>query len=119
MITKPEEKKLSRAEQRYQERVKAEVESTYKTLTVRFLDYFTSSDDPEGQAVQDKARQIAAQWRLYCSRKKLIPTLYPIVDAYINDLMKEYLNEKDSAPVTLDATSKDGGGVQITAEAKP
>ncbi len=94
---KTREKVLSRHERRAQERLKAEVEEMYNTLTVKFLDYFTASDNPEGNDVQEKAKQIAAQWRLYCSRKNLIPTLYPIIDTYINGLMKEYIDDKDNA----------------------
>jgi len=106
---KKEEKILSRHERRAQERLKSDVEEMYNTLTVKFLDYFTASDNPEGQDVQEKAKQIAAQWRLYCSRKNLIRTLYPIVDTYINGLMKEYIDDKDSIKfkTLLDTETKD------------
>lgn len=70
------EKVLSRAEKRAQERLKEEVEATYNQLTTKFLDYFTQCTDPEGQDVVDMMQRIDIQWRLYCTRKKLIPTLY-------------------------------------------
>lgn len=88
------EKRLSRQELRFQERIKSEVESTFKVLCDRFLDFFTQHDNPESQEVIDKIHQLSAQWRIYCKRKNLIASLYPAMDNYMNGLLAEYAESK-------------------------
>jgi hypothetical protein len=92
------EKPLTRQQRRSQERLKEEVQSTFKTMCDKFLDFFVSHDEPEGQEVIDKIKQMSTQWRLYCDRKKLIPTLYPVLDNYMDGLLQEYIQSKEKQP---------------------
>jgi hypothetical protein len=88
------EKPLSRQQRRAQERLKEEVQAVYKSLCDKFLDFFTQHDDPEGQEVINKVKQLGIQWHLYCKRKNLIASIYPALDQYMDSLLKEYLESK-------------------------
>lgn len=92
----PQQAPLTRVQKRKNDRLRDEVDTLYSTLTLRFLTYFTNSEDPEGKDVQDKAKQVVAQWRTYCKAKQLIPTLYPAMDNYVDSLFKEYIATKAS-----------------------
>jgi uncharacterized protein YnzC (UPF0291/DUF896 family) len=89
----PKERPLTREERRYQERINREVQEVFDQLTRNFFTFFMSSD-PEGIEVQDKIKQLDAQWRVYCKRKKLLAKGYPMLKQYCEKLIEEYKTEK-------------------------
>ncbi len=101
---------LTRAQKRANERLQEEEQATYNALTERFLEYFTQSEDPEGEAVQDKIKQISTQWRLYCQRKGLIPALFPMLDNYMDGLLRDYLRSKEEPVAPVAARVEDPQG---------
>ncbi len=34
--------------------------------------------------------ELSKKWRLYCKAKSLLPTVYPIVDQYMEGVIKQY-----------------------------
>lgn len=88
------EKHLTREQRRAQERLKSEVEETYKALCDKFLDFFTNHDNPDSDEVIEKVKQLSGQWRIYCKRKNLISALFPAMDKYMDSLLNEYSESK-------------------------
>lgn len=87
----------SRQQRRLIERIENEARATHERLAQRFMDFFINHDDPEGEAVQDKIRQISAQWRLYCASKRLTPESYVSMDTFMDAVLKQYQATKDNA----------------------
>lgn len=84
----------TRKQKRFQERVRAEVDETFNLLAERFFKLFIMSDDPEGAEIADKRDQITRQWRVFCSRKNLIPSLHDAMDKFIKGVVTDYENAK-------------------------
>lgn len=85
-----ENKQLNRRQKRYQERVSAEAKQAYEQLTKQFLDFFIFSDSPTEEKIVAKMEEISKKWRLYCQRKQLLPNAYPIIDQYMDGVIKQY-----------------------------
>lgn len=86
--------KLSREQKRFQERIESEAKQMFNALANKFLNYFVTIDDPEGQAVQDKAKEMGAQWRIFCKAKSLAPEAYVMFDKYTERIMTDFLESK-------------------------
>lgn len=95
MVHSLQKEKLSRREQRYRERVNQEVQSVISQLSDQFLNFLLSSENPEGQEVVEKMKDINAKWRVYCKRKNLIVKAYPVMELQMAQMAKEYLEEKN------------------------
>lgn len=80
--------KISRAQQRHNERVAEEAKTMLETLANKYLDAFTIADDPGNMT--DFAQQVSKQWRTYCKRKGLVPQVYPAIDDYIKSVHADY-----------------------------
>ena len=79
-IAYPKESKMTREQIRVKERIEAEANRVYQQLAEKFLSFMVECEDPEGPEVEEKKKQISAQWRLYCTRKQLLPVAYPVID---------------------------------------
>lgn len=95
MVHSLQKEKLSRREQRYRERVNQEVQSVISQLSDQFLNFLLSSENPEGNEVVEKMKDINAKWRVYCKRKNLIAKAYPVMELQMAQMAKEYLEEKN------------------------
>lgn len=87
--------KLSREQLRRKDRIESEAQETFHRVTENYLDFFTKHEDPEDDAVYQKQKQISAQWRLYCFRKKLTASAFPAVDEYCNKVRENYITLKN------------------------
>ena len=96
---KEKETAQSRAQKRWIERTNQEAQATINSLMTQFLAYFMESQDPEGEAVQNKRKDISAKWRLYCKHKQLGPQVFPMADKYMDQVLADYLKEKESPTV--------------------
>jgi uncharacterized protein (DUF849 family) len=92
---KAAQKPETREQRRYRERINQEAADVMKTLKDRFTDFFVTCENPEGEEVQEKIKQISAQWRTHCKRRNLIPAAYPVMDEYMDSVLKEYVDQKN------------------------
>jgi hypothetical protein len=106
---KPKEAPLTREQRRYRERTNLEAQSVIKTLQDQFLNFFIECQDTEGEAVNNKIREIDAKWRLYCKRKNLIPAAYTVMDKYMEQSIKEYYENKEQKRVLVEENANGTG----------
>lgn len=95
------EKKLSKAEQKIADRnaenlkrLNKEHERVRNVLCTKFLDYFTTCQDPEGEGVRDIIRQCHGQWMLHCKRWNLVPENYHEIKKYCEHIIHNYKKDK-------------------------
>jgi hypothetical protein len=86
---KEPEKKLTREQRRFLERIEKGAKQTYVNLSQRFF-------DPEGEEVVQKMNQVCAQWRTFCARKQLNKEVYGHMERGCQALVNEYLANKES-----------------------
>lgn len=98
------ENNLTRKQKRHNERVSADAKQVYTTLTAKFLEFFIYSDGPDEQKIVDKMDELSKKWRLYCKQKNLLPNIYPIVDQYMEGVIKQYseMGKKEQAKTETD-----------------
>lgn len=89
------EKHLSRHQRRFQERITAEAKQTHELLAEKFLLFFSQADNPEGEEVIERMKQVSAQWRLYCSRRQLNVKAFMAMDEFMDGILKQYQESKD------------------------
>lgn len=94
-----ENKVLTRAQRRMQERYETEAKQTYESLAEKFLNYFTQCDNPEAPEVEEKRKQINAQWIVYCRKMKLVDAARMMFDNYSKGVVKDYYEQKEPAKV--------------------
>lgn len=99
---------ISRQERRRREKINQEVQEAHRQLSDKFLNFFIECENPEGQEVVDKMKQIDAQWRLFCRRKGLIAKAYPLMNDYMEGLLKEYIQTKENGKGKEETTSEAG-----------
>jgi hypothetical protein len=90
------QKPESREQRRYRERINKEAQGIIKALQDKFLDFFTTCENPEGEEVVAKIKEISAQWRTHCKRRNLIAAAYPVLDQYMEDQVKQYYALKEN-----------------------
>lgn len=91
----PKEKKdLTRDQKRFLERIESEAKQTFQQLADKFLNLFMASDDPEGEDITERGKQISAQWRTYVKKSKLDDKALPAIEQYISDVKAQYLQSK-------------------------
>lgn len=84
----------TRKQKRFQERVRAEVDETFNLLAERFFKLFTTAENPEGEEIAKQRDIISRQWRVFCSRKHLVPHLHDAMDTFIKGVVTDYDNAK-------------------------
>ena|SRR5690606_28560980 len=104
----PKERALTRQERRRRDKINQEVQEAHRQLSDKFLNFFIECEEPEGQTVIDKMNQIDAQWRLFCNRKGLISKAYPLMNDYMEGVLKEYIQTKENGKGEEEATSEAG-----------
>lgn len=95
--TKDEPKKESREQRRLREGINEDANKTFVALAEKFRIFFMDND-PDGEEVKTKAKEVDAKWRVYCKNRGLIPEAYPQVSDFCKELIQEYKNEYDNAP---------------------
>lgn len=91
---KEPEKKLTREQRRHIERVNQEVTKAFEQQSEKFLQLFTTSDNPEGPEITEKLKQMDAQWRTYCGRKHLKAHAFTLLKRYCDGVIEQYKKEK-------------------------
>jgi hypothetical protein len=84
-----------RANDRHQKRVGKELNTTFQLLSDRFMDFFMSSEEPEGEEMVNYMKERSAQWITYCKRKNILPQFHNALDEFMNGVMKDYLASKE------------------------
>lgn len=97
-VSHEEKPKMSRAEQRRNERIGQEAKDIFEKLANKYMDAFTLSDVPEGEVIAEFGIQLSKQWRTYCKRKGLVPQLYGAVDAYVKSVSVDYQKIDEPEP---------------------
>jgi hypothetical protein len=91
------EKPLTREQRRHVERVEKEALQVLNQLQDQFLKSVLDSNDPEGEAMIERADQISAKWKVYCHRKGLLPSAHQMIyDFCIDDVLNDYSANKNS-----------------------
>jgi hypothetical protein len=90
----------TREQIRANERIRQEIDEVYKSMSEKFTKFFIEVGEPEGQEVTDKLKQMDAQWRVFCKRKNLVISLYPVMKNFMEDVVKEYIALKDKKETT-------------------
>lgn len=84
------ENNLTRKQKRYQERVSIEAKEVYTKLTAKFLEFFIYADSPDEEKIVAKMDEIDRKWKVYCAQKKLNKEALPIVNDYMESVIKQY-----------------------------
>jgi len=90
----PKEKPLTREQRRIKDRIELEAKQTFDLLSERYLNFFITSDDPEGNETVQKLHQISAQWKTYCTKKQLIPEAKTMIENFAASVLKDYQDSK-------------------------
>jgi 5'(3')-deoxyribonucleotidase len=100
---KPVEKKLTREQRRFMQRIETEARRVHEQLAGRFMEYLVTCDNPHSPEVLEKASQISAQWKVFCRRKNLVPAVFNALENYCDGLIKEYqeIKAEKATPETL------------------
>lgn len=93
---KKSERKLSREERRLIEKISRDAETTYNRMCQKFFEFFVNHDNPEGPEVEEKRKQMNAQWKMYCHRMKLIPAAIVMFEDYCKGVIKDYQDSKEN-----------------------
>ena len=97
------EKPMSREQRRYIERVQAEAFNANQRLSQKFLDFMIESDDVTDDELWEKAKQLSAQWKMYCKTKRLNDSVLNLVFNFCEEKIKEFKALRDE-PVAEPAT---------------
>lgn len=96
---KTEEKPLTRQQQRYKERIETEAKDTYNQFTGKFFEFFIHHESPESSEVIEKAKQMNAQWKMYCKRMQLVPAALVMFENYTKGIIDDYHKSKVDATI--------------------
>lgn len=66
----PKQPTISRAQRRFNDRVEAVAQKTFDQLAEKFLEFFLAND-PESDAVMEKAKEVVAKWKMICGKMRL------------------------------------------------
>lgn len=91
---KPTPPPLTRQQRRLRDRIESEANDTYQQIAKKFFTFFITHDDPQGNEVRDRIRQVDAQWRMYCRKMNLIKDVHGMFEKYANGLIDEYVASK-------------------------
>jgi hypothetical protein len=88
---------------RTERRTNQKAQETLEILGERFLEKFTTAEDPLGPEVEELAVKLSSQWKNYCANKNFKPEAYELFDKYAAKVVGQYvaiLNHQDSAEST-------------------
>lgn len=94
--TGSEQPKLSREQRRAMDRIRSEVDQMYDRLCAQFFDFFIDND-PESEAVEQKAKELSSKWKVFCHRKNIVKELHGAIENFCTATIKEYKKAKDGA----------------------
>jgi hypothetical protein len=89
-----EERKLSREQRRYQDRVNEDAGRVYEILARKFFQFFIEND-PESDAVAQKAKEVVAKWRMYCGKNRLTEKAFTLMQAHCDLVIQQYKEAKN------------------------
>lgn len=92
----PQEQKpqqLTRDQRRMMDRLNKEVNETLAQLVNLWYQFFLQND-PEGNEVKNKKKEVSAKWRVFCERRHLKSELKGLADKAIDQLMDEYRKQR-------------------------
>ena len=106
------ERLRTRHDERFQLRLKKEVDEVYGKMVDKFHYAVVTAEDPEGYEIKRLSNQLDAQWRLLCHRKNLIASIYPAMRRYTNQTLADYLtlldeSKRHTPPVDAEASSQE------------
>lgn len=90
--TEVKEPKLTREQKRIMERANAEANAMHKRLVNQFAETFMDND-PNGEDVADKQKEVNAKWRVFCKNRNLLPEVHTLVDLSCNKFREQFNNE--------------------------
>jgi hypothetical protein len=76
---------------RSERRVNQRAQETLTKLGDKFLDFFTTAEEPMGPETEALVVKLSAQWKNYCALKKFKPEAYEMLDKYIAQVVGQYL----------------------------
>ena len=97
MSTPVKERLRSRHDERFQLRLKKEIDEVYGKMVDKFHYAVVNAEDPEGYEIKRLSNQLDAQWRLLCHRKNLIASIYPAMRRYTDQTLADYLTLLDES----------------------
>src|SRR5688500_10464207 len=97
------EKKYTRAQLRAGERLKEQADLLHRQLCGRFVHFFMNSDEPEGNEVLNKAKELSAKWKMFCHREHIKPEFHNSIADFCKKYLEDYKATKDNE--TLHANS--------------
>lgn len=87
---------LTREQRRARERLNKEAGDMIARLVNQWYEFFLDND-PDGEEVKEKQKEVSAKWRMYCQRRHLKSEILPLIDNSITQLMDEYKKAKAEA----------------------
>jgi hypothetical protein len=104
MNNKPETRPaMPRNQRRFIERVEKEARETHQRLSDKFLAIVVNSDNPESEEILEKAKQLNAQWRLFCHGKQLNKEANDLIKNFCEKVIETYKKLKEQKPEEVTA----------------
>lgn len=99
------QQKLNRSQQRAKDRFEQEAKDTFNKIAEKFLKEFTEADLPLSVKMDDRRKQLDAQWRIYCKRMNLVPAAYTMFTDYSLKIIQEF-KEKTAKATVVEVKNK-------------
>jgi hypothetical protein len=83
---------------RTERRTNQKAQETLEILGEKFLDEFTTAEDPLGPEIEELAVKLSSQWKNYCASKNFKKEAYELFDKYAAKVVGQYvaiLNQPD------------------------
>ena len=80
---------LTRTQKRWKEKIEREAETMHMNLVLKFHDFIVTCDSES--EINDKKRQLIAQWVLYCKSKSLLPIAHSVLEQSLNKVIQKYI----------------------------
>lgn len=84
-----EEKKLTRQQRRAMERINQRAQITYVKFCERYSEFFMEND-PDGEEVKDKEKEINAKWVMYCRSNQLTTESEQEIKKFFERMHEQY-----------------------------
>lgn len=89
--------KLSKAQIKFMAKVTEAATNRLNDTIERFIDWFTSVENPEGTEVQERINTLDAQWQVYCNAKRLSDTSKAMLRKYCTAIVEDYSRIKSES----------------------
>jgi hypothetical protein len=83
--------KQNRHQRRVMERINQEASEIHNQLCDKFMSAIIASSNPDSEAIILLA-DLGARWKMYCSRRNLIPSAFGLVEQSCQKMLQEYKN---------------------------